>query len=84
MAGTANLIQVTGDTGVGAGIIADGRPLSGHRGYVGEIGHLRLVPDGPLCGCGRHGCLEALASLPAIVSRVARAGPAPSVSPFRG
>jgi len=70
LAGTANLIQLTGDTGVGAGIIADGRPLAGHLGYVGEIGHLRLVPDGPLCGCGRRGCLEALASVPSILSRV--------------
>jgi predicted NBD/HSP70 family sugar kinase len=69
-AGAANLIQLTGDTGVGAGIIADGRPLQGHLGYVGEIGHLRLVPDGPLCGCGRRGCLEALASLPAILARI--------------
>ncbi|WP_350277916.1 ROK family transcriptional regulator [Kribbella sp. HUAS MG21] len=70
LAGTPNLIQVTGDTGVGAGIIADGRPLAGHLGYVGEIGHLRLLPDGPLCGCGRRGCLEALASLPAILARI--------------
>lgn len=70
LAGTANLIQLTGDTGVGAGIIADGRPLEGHLGYVGEIGHLRLVPDGPPCGCGRRGCLEALASLPAILARI--------------
>ncbi|MFF0345749.1 ROK family protein [Kribbella sp. NPDC004875] len=70
LAGTANLIHITGDTSVGAGIIADGRPLAGHLGYVGEIGHLRLIPDGPLCGCGRRGCLEALASLPAILARV--------------
>lgn len=70
LAGTANLIEITGDTGVGAGIIVDGRPLEGHLGYVGEIGHLRLVPDGPLCGCGRRGCLEALASLPAILARI--------------
>jgi predicted NBD/HSP70 family sugar kinase len=68
-AGTPNLIRLTGDTGVGAGIISDGRPLEGHLGYVGEIGHLRLVPDGPHCGCGRRGCLEALASLPAILAR---------------
>jgi predicted NBD/HSP70 family sugar kinase len=68
-AGAANLIRLTGDTGVGAGIIADGKPLEGHLGYVGEIGHLRLVPDGPRCGCGRRGCLEALASLPAILAR---------------
>ncbi|MFD7160691.1 ROK family protein [Kribbella sp. NPDC059898] len=70
LAGAANLVQLTGDTGVGAGIITDGRPLQGHLGYVGEIGHLRVLPDGPLCGCGRRGCLEALASLPAILSRV--------------
>jgi predicted NBD/HSP70 family sugar kinase len=70
LAGSENLIQLTGDTGVGAGIIVDGRPLRGHLGYVGEIGHLRLVPDGPRCGCGRRGCLEALASLPAILSRI--------------
>lgn len=75
LAGTANLIRLTGDTGVGAGIIADGKPLAGHLGYVGEIGHLRLVPDGPRCGCGRRGCLEALAGLPAILASFqARAG----------
>jgi predicted NBD/HSP70 family sugar kinase len=68
-AGTANLIRLTGDTGVGAGIITDGKPLEGHLGYVGEIGHLRLVPDGPRCGCGRRGCLEALAGLPSILAR---------------
>ena len=70
LAGSENLIELNGDTGVGAGIIVDGRPLRGHLGYVGEIGHLRLVADGPLCGCGRRGCLEALASLPAILSRI--------------
>jgi predicted NBD/HSP70 family sugar kinase len=70
LAGAENLIQLAGDTGVGAGIIVDGRPLRGQLGYVGEIGHLRVVADGPLCGCGRRGCLEALASLPAILSRI--------------
>ncbi|TDD29667.1 ROK family transcriptional regulator [Kribbella turkmenica] len=70
LAGSENLIHLAGDTGVGAGIIVDGRPLRGHLGYIGEIGHLRVVADGPLCGCGRRGCLEALAGLPAILSRV--------------
>jgi predicted NBD/HSP70 family sugar kinase len=69
-AGTADLIQLSGDTGVGAGVICDGRPLRGHHGYVGEIGHLRIQPDGPLCGCGRRGCLEAMAGLPAILARL--------------
>ncbi|TDO44001.1 putative NBD/HSP70 family sugar kinase [Kribbella sp. VKM Ac-2527] len=68
-AGCDNLIHLTGDTGIGAGVIADGRLLRGDLGYAGEIGHLRLVADGPLCGCGRRGCLEALAGLPAILSR---------------
>jgi predicted NBD/HSP70 family sugar kinase len=68
--GTADLIQLSGDTGVGAGVICDGRPLRGHHGYVGEIGHLRIQPDGPLCGCGRRGCLEAMAGLPAILARL--------------
>ncbi|HEY3556522.1 MAG TPA: ROK family transcriptional regulator [Kribbella sp.] len=82
LAGTANLIRLTGDTGVGAGIIAGGKPLEGHLGYVGEIGHLRLVPDGPRCGCGRRGCLEALASLPAILASLhAQTGGAPDSDP---
>lgn len=69
-AGTTDLIQLSGDTGVGAGVICDGRPLRGRHGYVGEIGHLRIQPDGPLCGCGRRGCLEAMAGLPAILARL--------------
>jgi predicted NBD/HSP70 family sugar kinase len=73
-AGSADLIHLTGDTGVGAGVICDGRLLRGHLGYVGEIGHLRVIPDGPLCGCGRRGCLEAVAALPAILARLDPAG----------
>jgi predicted NBD/HSP70 family sugar kinase len=68
-AGSADLVHVTGDTGIGAGIIVGGRLVQGNLGYAGEIGHLRMVPDGPECGCGRSGCLEALASLPAILRR---------------
>ncbi|TCC50606.1 ROK family protein [Kribbella capetownensis] len=68
--GGADLIHLTGDTGVGAGVICDGHPLRGHLGYVGEIGHLRIAPDGPLCGCGRRGCLEAVAGVPAILARL--------------
>ncbi|TDU83376.1 putative NBD/HSP70 family sugar kinase [Kribbella voronezhensis] len=70
-AGAENLILLTGDTGMGAGVICDGRPLRGTLGYVGEIGHLEIEPGGPLCGCGRRGCLEAMAGIPAILARVA-------------
>lgn len=75
-AGCENLIQLTGDTGIGAGIICDGRPLRGNLGYVGEIGHLQVVAGGPLCGCGRRGCLEAVAGIPAILARIDSAEPA--------
>jgi glucokinase len=53
-------------TGVGGGIVIDGKLRLGSVGAAGELGHLTLLPDGPLCGCGNRGCLEALASGPAL------------------
>ncbi len=70
VAGAQNLIDLTGEVGIGAGIISDGRPLRGHRGFPGEIGHITVDPQGPPCGCGRRGCLEAIAGITAIISRV--------------
>ena len=49
-------------SGIGAGIIVDGRPYRGHRGTAGEIGHVVVDPQGPICRCGNRGCLETLAS----------------------
>ncbi|MFK3982206.1 ROK family protein [Micromonospora sp. NPDC050397] len=69
-AGTANLVHLTAGAGIGAGVIADGRLLRGGRGFAGEIGHLCLDPRGPACPCGRRGCLEALAGVPALIRRV--------------
>jgi len=66
---TANLVHLTGGAGVGAGIICDGRLLRGGRGFAGEFGHIPLDPDGPLCGCGRRGCLESLVGMSALISR---------------
>lgn len=60
--GTQHLAYVTLSTGIGAGIISDGRPVRGARGAAGEVGHIKLMIDGPLCGCGQRGCWEALAS----------------------
>jgi glucokinase len=54
-------------TGIGTGIILGGQLYHGALGGAGEIGHLTLLPDGPVCGCGNHGCLEAMASARAIV-----------------
>ncbi len=62
-------------TGISAGIVLDGRPVTGAHGLAGEIGHVVAVPNGPTCGCGLRGCLEAVASGPAIV-RLARAAAA--------
>lgn len=53
-------------TGIGGGIILDGKLVAGHRGAAGEVGHMRMHRDGPLCGCGARGCLEAFASRTAI------------------
>jgi predicted NBD/HSP70 family sugar kinase len=62
-AGTPNLIYITGQTGVGGGIVVDGRPLRGATGFSGEVGHMHMMDGGPECGCGRSGCWEALIGL---------------------
>jgi glucokinase len=57
--GAASMIGLTLGTGVGGVIAIDGRVLQGHDGTAGEIGHQTIDPDGPWCGCGNRGCLEA-------------------------
>lgn len=64
--GTKHMIYVTVSTGIGGGLILDGRLYHGDSGIAGEIGHTTILPDGPRCGCGNRGCLEALASGTAI------------------
>jgi len=56
-------------TGIGGGVAIDGRLRLGPLGAAGELGHQTIVPDGPLCGCGNRGCLETLASGPAITAQ---------------
>jgi len=61
--GMKNFIMITLGTGVGSGIIIDGKVVYGHDGFAGELGHVIVVRNnGRLCGCGRSGCLEAYAS----------------------
>jgi glucokinase len=69
--GVEHMIFVTLGTGVGGGVITHGVLLRGAQGAGGELGHVTIDPDGPRCGCGNHGCLEALASGTAI-RRLAR------------
>jgi predicted NBD/HSP70 family sugar kinase len=57
-----SFVFVSGEIGVGAGIVLDGRLFRGGRGYGGEIGHVTIDPDGPQCHCGSRGCLEAYAN----------------------
>tara|TARA_Y100000590_G_scaffold470095_1_gene661936 strand:+ start:2413 stop:3360 length:948 start_codon:yes stop_codon:yes gene_type:complete len=57
---------ITIGTGIGGGIIDNGRLVIGHNGYAGEIGHTLVAPSGPTCKCGSRGCLEAVASGTAI------------------
>jgi predicted NBD/HSP70 family sugar kinase len=56
--GTDDVVFLLGRTGVGAGIISNGRPLRGHDGHAGEIGHNVVDSSGPKCHCGKRGCLE--------------------------
>jgi glucokinase len=60
--GVDDFIYLTLGTGIGGGIFAGGRLYRGHRGTAAELGHMTVDPNGPVCGCGRKGCLEALAS----------------------
>ncbi|MEJ7633503.1 ROK family transcriptional regulator [Aeromicrobium sp.] len=56
--GVEDLVYLSGEVGVGAGVIVGGRKLEGAGGYAGEIGHMPFVPDGKLCHCGARGCWE--------------------------
>ncbi len=77
-AGCANYIAMVVSTGVGGGIVLDGRLLDGRLGNAGHIGHIVVVPDGRRCVCGSRGCLEAEASgtaLAAMTGQPARVAP---------
>ncbi|HZT08023.1 MAG TPA: ROK family protein [Chloroflexota bacterium] len=67
--GEANLVYLTVSTGVGSGIVVDGRLLLGARGAAAEAGHMAVSMGGPLCSCGNRGCLEAYASGSGMVRR---------------
>ena len=60
--GYRHVLLVTVGTGIGGGIVSDGRLFRGANGFAAEIGHIIVEPGGPLCGCGNRGCWEQLAS----------------------
>jgi len=67
--GIENLVCLTLGTGIGGGIILDGKIFHGTNDSAGELGHVIVEPNGLKCGCGNHGCMEAYASGPSIVRR---------------
>ena len=68
-AGTSDLVYLTGEVGVGGGIVANGMPLGGADGFAGEVGHINVDPYGERCGCGRIGCWETKVGLATLVRR---------------
>jgi glucokinase len=68
--GHHDLIYLTISTGIGGGVISDDRLLVGSKGLGAELGHVTILPDGPLCSCGQRGHLEALSSGPGIADFV--------------
>lgn len=76
----ASFAVVTVGAGVGCGLFLNGRVLQGAHGVSGELGHLPLAPDELVCTCGRHGCVETVASTPAVVARVRAASGRPDLT----
>jgi len=71
--GLENFIYVTISTGIGSGIVVNNELLTGKHGWAGELGHIRVSDEKIVCICGAEGCLQALASGPAIVRRFRKA-----------
>ncbi len=70
--GCRHLLHATAGTGIGGGLVIDGRLYRGAKGFAGEIGHIVIDPGGPRCNCGSRGCLEAMVSGVAFAARARR------------
>ena len=71
--GVDDVLYLSGEVGVGAGLIVEGRPLTGSAGYGGEVGHLPVNPGGTACGCGSVGCWETEVGEGALLDRAGHA-----------
>lgn len=76
--GITDLVYLTGDMGVGAGIIAGGRLIRGWSGFSGEVGHIGLDPAGERCRCGRRGCWETMVGFDTVLAALDPEDPARS------
>ncbi|SCG52054.1 ROK family protein [Micromonospora coxensis] len=72
--GTASFLHVSGEIGIGAGIVLDGALFRGVRGWSGELGHVPVDPTGPRCRCGARGCLETYAGQEAVLAAAGLSG----------
>ena len=70
-----DLLVVSGEVGIGAGVVLGGRLSRGRHGWSGELGHVTVALDGPACTCGARGCLEVYAGQEAVLRAAGRAGP---------
>ncbi|MCR6483420.1 ROK family transcriptional regulator [Amycolatopsis sp. OK19-0408] len=76
--GERDFLYVSGEVGIGAGLVVNGALFAGARGLAGELGHVVVAPDGPRCRCGGSGCLETFAGQEALLA----AGNAPALQAF--
>lgn len=74
--GAGSYLYLSGETGIGAGIVVDGELFRGAHGAAGELGHVVVDPQGPPCACGGRGCLEQVAGLDAVLNAAAVPDPA--------
>lgn len=68
--GLSDFVTITLGTGLGSGVVANGELIYGHDGFAGEYGHIRIIPGGRSCGCGRKGCLETYVSATGVVRSI--------------
>jgi glucokinase-like ROK family protein len=68
-----DFVYLSAGVGLGGGLVIDGKLYGGSAGFAGEIGHMTIEPDGPLCGCGNRGCWEVLVGPKAVVQQARRA-----------
>ncbi|GAB7052112.1 ROK family protein [Catenuloplanes indicus] len=79
-AGARSFLLVAVGSGVTSGLVVDGRVLTGAHGVAGELGHVPVDRRGPKCYCGARGCLEAIASEPALLRRIAETTGTPAIT----
>jgi glucokinase len=79
-----SFIGLTLGTGIGGVFALDDRVVQGYRGQAGELGHQTIDPDGPLCGCGNHGCVEAFARADRVAEACGTDSPRSAIEAARG